>query len=112
MCSPNSKPLSVIMAIVSAKSNSGVVNLYTLITDAPTSVFGEDYTIGFCKTISKVYGQSIIMSKEFYKNQNLRNELLTNHEIKIGKVYMITPSILENERGNRNNLFTKIEALN
>lgn len=104
--------LSVIMAIISAKSSSGAVDFYTLITDAPTSMFGEDYTIGFCKTISKVYRQSIIMSKEFYKNQNLRNELLTNPEIRIGKVFMITPSILEAERSNRNNLSTNIEALN
>ncbi|MBK6483961.1 MAG: hypothetical protein IPG01_12720 [Chitinophagaceae bacterium] len=104
--------LAAIMAIISAKNNDGVVNLYTLITDAPTSVFGEDYTIGFCKTVSKVYKQSIIMSKEFYKNQTLRNELLTNSEIRIGKVYTITPSIPENERSNRNNLSTKIEALN
>jgi len=104
--------LSAIMAIISAKSNSGLVNLYTLIADAPTSVFGEDYTIGFCKTISKVYKQSIIMSKEFYKNQNLRNELLTNPDIKIGKVYTITPSILPTERSSRNNLTTIIESLN
>lgn len=104
--------LSAIMAIISAKSSSGVVNLYTLITDAPTSVFGEDYTIGFCKTVSKVYRQSIIMSKEFYKNQSLRNDLLTNADIKIGKVYTITPSIPENERSNRNNLSTNIDSLN
>jgi DNA sulfur modification protein DndD len=104
--------LSAIMAIISAKSNDGIVSFYSLITDAPTSVFGEDYTIGFCKTVSKVYRQSIIMSKEFYKNQALRNELMTNSEIKIGKVYMITPSIPENERADRNNLSTKIEQLN
>jgi DNA sulfur modification protein DndD len=104
--------LSAIMAIISAKSSDGVVSFYTLITDAPTSVFGEDYTIGFCKTVSKVYSQSIIMSKEFYKNQSLRNELMTNSEIKIGKVYMITPSIPENERSDRKNLSTKIEQLN
>lgn len=104
--------LSAIMAIISAKSSSGFVNLYTLITDAPTSVFGEDYTIGFCKTISKVYRQSIIMSKEFYKNQALRNELLSNPEIKVGKVYTITPSIAETERASRDNLSTNIQALN
>jgi DNA sulfur modification protein DndD len=104
--------LAAIMAIVSAKSGSNAVNLYTLITDAPTSVFGEDYTIGFCKTVSKVYKQSIIMSKEFYKNQTLRNELLANPEINIGKVYMITPSIIESERTNRDKLSTKIEPLN
>ncbi|UQA77578.1 AAA family ATPase [Sphingobacterium siyangense] len=102
--------LSAIMAIISAKGNSG--EIYTLITDAPTSVFGEDYTIGFCKTISKVYKQSIIMSKEFYKNHELRNELLTNPEIRIGKVYTITPSVSENERIDRNNLSTEIDLLN
>lgn len=104
--------LAVIMAIISAKTTGRGTDLYTLITDAPTSVFGEDYTIGFCKTISKVYRQSIVMSKEFYKNENLKNELLNNPEIKIGKVYMIYPSILESERSNRNNLSTKIRALN
>ena len=104
--------LAVIMAIISAKSSSGIVDFYTLITDAPTSVFGEDYTIGFCKTISKVYRQSIIMSKEFYKNQYLKTELLTNPEIKIGKVYMITPSIPESDRNNRNNLSTNVDPLN
>jgi len=76
------------------------------------SVFGEDYTIGFCKTVSKVYRQSIIMSKEFYKNTALRNELLTNAEIKLGKVYLISPSIPENQRSNRNCLSTNIEKLN
>lgn len=104
--------LSAIMAIVSAKNNDGMVNFYTLITDAPTSVFGEDYTIGFCETISRVYRQSIIMSKEFYKNHALRNELLTNPKIKIGNVYTVTPSISESDRVNRNNLSIKIEALN
>lgn len=104
--------LSAIMAIISAKSSSGFVNLYTLITDAPTSVFGEDYTIGFCKTVSRVYRQSIIMSKEFYKNQTLRNELLSNPDIKVGKVYTITPSIAETERTSRDNLSTNIQLLN
>lgn len=104
--------LATIMAILSAKSNDGFVNFYTLITDAPTSVFGEDYTIGFCQTISKVYRQSIIMSKEFYKNKELRNELMANKKMKIGKVYMISPSIPEKNRTNRDNLSTKIEPLN
>jgi DNA sulfur modification protein DndD len=104
--------LAAIMAIISAKSNDGIVSFYSLITDAPTSVFGEDYTIGFCKTVSKVYRQSIIMSKEFYKNHVLRTELLTNSDIKIGKVYMITPSIPENERADRRNLSTNIELIN
>lgn len=104
--------LATIMAIISARQGSRDTDLYTLITDAPMSVFGEDYTIGFCKTVSNVYRQSIIMSKEFYKNQLLREQLLTNPDIKLGKVYLITPSIPENERNNRNQLTTNIEKLN
>jgi len=104
--------LATIMAIISARQGSRATDLYTLITDAPMSVFGEDYTIGFCKTVSKVYRQSIIMSKEFYRNENLRNELLNNSEIKVGKVYMITPSIPQTERSNRESLTTNIKALN
>ena len=104
--------LATIMAIISARQGSRDTDLYTLITDAPTSVFGEDYTIGFCKTVSKVYRQSIIMSKEFYKNLSLREKLLTDSEIILGKVYLITPSIPENARSNRNELSTNIEQLN
>lgn len=104
--------LATIMAIISARQGSRDTDLYTLITDAPMSVFGEDYTIGFCKTVSKVYRQSIIMSKEFYKNEKLRNQLLADGEIKLGKVYLITPSISENARTNRNSLSTNIQKLN
>lgn len=104
--------LATIMAIISARQGSRDTDLYTLITDAPTSVFGEDYTLGFCKTVSKVYRQSIIMSKEFYKNIALREKLLRDNDIKLGNVYMITPSIPENERSNRSELSTKIEKLN
>jgi DNA sulfur modification protein DndD len=104
--------LATIMAIISARKSSRDTDLYTLITDAPMSVFGEDYTIGFCKTVSKVYRQSIIMSKEFYKNVSLRKELLSNKDIKLGKVYMITPSIPTSERTNRDSLLTLIKPLN
>lgn len=104
--------LATIMAIISARQGSRDTELYTLITDAPMSVFGEDYTIGFCKTVSSVYRQSIIMSKEFYKNEGLRRQLLNDPEIKLGKVYKITPSVPESERSNRKSLTTNIEALN
>jgi DNA sulfur modification protein DndD len=104
--------LATIMAIISARQGTRTTDLYTLITDAPMSVFGEDYTIGFCKTVSQVYKQSIIMSKEFYRNEKLRKELLTSQEIKLGKVYLITPSIKEEERVNRNSLATNIKLLN
>lgn len=104
--------LATIMAIISARKGSRDTDLYTLITDAPMSAFGDDYSLGFCKTVSKVYKQSIIMSKEFYKNIELRNELLKNQDINLGKVYMITPNIPEEERTNRNSLTTNISPLN
>jgi len=104
--------LATIMAIISARQGSRDTDLYTLITDAPMSVFGEDYTIGFCKTVSRVYRQSIIMSKEFYKNETLRRELMVSPDIKRGKVYVITPSIADADRTNRNALTTLIKALN
>ncbi|GAB4093512.1 AAA family ATPase [Flaviaesturariibacter terrae] len=103
--------LATIMAIISARQGSRATDLYTLITDAPMSVFGEDYTIGFCKTVSKVYKQSIIMSKEFYKNEKLRKELLESEEIHLGKVYLIMPTIDEHERTSRNSLATKLQPL-
>jgi DNA sulfur modification protein DndD len=104
--------LATIMAIISARQGSRDTELYTLITDAPMSVFGEDYTIGFCKTVSRVYRQSIIMSKEFYKNEMLRRELMDSPDIKRGKVYIITPSIANADRTNRKALTTQIKALN
>jgi DNA sulfur modification protein DndD len=104
--------LATIMAIVSASSTDNKVKYYTLITDAPFSVFGDDYTIGFCKAVSMVYRQSIIMSKEFYKNEALKIQLMNDSDINIGRVYMIRPSSIECERDNRNNLSTIIESLN
>ena len=98
--------LATIMAIISINSADGVIDKYTLISDAPTSVFGEDYTIGFCKTVSNVYKQSIIMSKEFYYNERLKEELLSNDEINLGKVFIIEPTSTE-----RSKLSIKINSL-
>jgi DNA sulfur modification protein DndD len=104
--------LATIMAIISARQGARSTELYTLITDAPMSVFGEDYTIGFCRTVSKVYRQSIIMSKEFHKNLALREQLLNDPEVKLGMVYAIEPTIPEVDRTNRNSLATRITPLN
>lgn len=103
---------ATMMAIISARKNTRETELYTLISDAPTAALGEDYTIGFCKTVSHIYRQSIIMSYEFYKNKPLRDNLLNSDEINLGKVYMVTPNLSEEERTNRNKLATNIKALN
>lgn len=103
--------MAVIMAIISAKKNTDATRLYTLITDAPSSKFNDDYTIGFCKTVSEVYTQSIIMSKDFHSNERLRKQLLNDVE-NLGNVYLIEPSIREKERNNRNNLITTKTLIN
>jgi DNA sulfur modification protein DndD len=104
--------MAVIMAIISAKKSSNATDLYTLITDAPSSKFTDNYTIGFCKTVSETYGQSIIMSKDFHTNLVLRDRLLDSNEVpKLGNVYLITPSVSEENRSDRNNLATKIEKI-
>lgn len=101
--------MSVIMAIISAKKSIAATQLYPLISDAPTSKFTENYTIGFCRTVSEVFSQSIIMSKEFYLNHTLRERLFNEVE-KLGNVYIIEPSVAEGGRDNRNELETTIST--
>ncbi|MCL3779510.1 hypothetical protein EMN47_03815 [Prolixibacteraceae bacterium JC049] len=100
--------LATIMAIVSAK---GVTGLHPMISDAPTSKFSDNYTMGFCKTINKVFKQSIIISYDFYQNLELRNRLL-NEVNGLGSVYVIEPSTSEESRMSRIDLSTKITTLN
>ena len=102
--------LCVIMSIISEKKSSESTKLYTFITDAPMSIFGQNYTIGFCKSANEVYKQSIIMSKDFYDNENLKNRLLTEVK-KLGNVYLIEPTLKENERENRYSLSTNITKI-
>jgi len=100
--------LSTIMAIVTAKGKS---EFHPLISDAPTSKFGDNYTIGFCDTIDDVFTQSIILSYDFYQNLNLR-ERLFKEVSNLGAVYLIEPSISEKDRLNRKELSTIITNLN
>lgn len=100
--------LATIMAIVSAKGKS--TETYPLITDAPTSKFSDNYTIGFCNALGNVFSQSIIMSYDFYHNEELRNRLLTEVE-HVGKVYTIEPFTEEGKRESRTSLKTKIEVI-
>ena len=104
--------VAVILAIISARSNSRATELYTLITDAPSSKFTDNYTIGFCNRVGLVYNQSIIMSKDFYVNEALRARLLDAKQVdKLGNVYIITPSVVETNRTDRNSLSTKIQKI-
>lgn len=100
--------LSVIMAIVSGKGRSS--EFYPLISDAPTSKFSDNYTIGFCNAVSKVFKQSIIMSYDFYHNQALRDRLFCDVENR-GSVYIIEPNISEQNRLSRRDLHTLIKEV-
>lgn len=100
--------IATIMAIVSAKGNSS--ETYPLITDAPTSKFGDNYTIGFCNALGNVFSQSIIMSYDFYHNEELRERLLNDVE-NVGKVYIIEPETESGKRESRSTLKTTIQEL-
>ncbi len=98
--------LATIMAIISAKGRYS--ELYPLISDAPTSKFGETYAFGFFKTISEVYGQSIIMTKELVNNNGLKERMINEIE-NIGAIYLIRPNIKEEDREDRKELEIKIK---
>jgi len=100
--------LSTIMAIVTVKGKS---DFHPLISDAPTSKFSDNYTIGFCNTVDDVFAQSIILSYDFYHNLALRERLLKEIN-NLGAVYIIEPSIKEENRSNRKELSTNITLLN
>ena len=100
--------LSTIMAIVTAKGKS---EFHPLISDAPTSKFSDNYTIGFCNTVDDVFTQSIILSYDFYHNLVLRERLLNDVD-NLGAVFLIEPSIKEENRSNRKELSTIITLLN
>jgi DNA sulfur modification protein DndD len=103
--------VAVILAIISAKESSRATDLYTLITDAPSSKFTDNYTIGFCQRVGMVYNQSIIMSKDFHLNETLKSRLLEGEVKNLGHVYRITPSVIEEHRTDRNTLSTKIQKI-
>jgi DNA sulfur modification protein DndD len=100
--------LATIMAIVSAK---GGTEHHPLISDAPTSKFSDNYTIGFCKTLSEVFNQSIIISYDFFHNMELRDRLLKEID-NLGNVSLIEPSQPEEQRMNRIDLTTNITVIN
>jgi DNA sulfur modification protein DndD len=95
--------LATIMAIVSMRGNSR--ETFPLITDAPTSKFSDNYTIGFCNTLGSIYAQSIIMSYDFFHNEELKKNLLENVK-NVGAVYVIQPNTREDNRENRDTLAT------
>jgi DNA sulfur modification protein DndD len=101
--------LAVIMAIISAKRSSPAAELYPLITDAPTSKFGDNYAVGFCRAASQVYSQSIVISKDFYNKPDLLDRIVKEIGSQLGSVYVIEPSLTEEEqRESRNELEVKI----
>ena len=104
--------LAVIMAIISAKKSSPAADLYPLISDAPTSKFGDNYAIGFCRVASQVYSQSIVISKDFYQKPNLQQRLFSEVNEQLGNVYLIEPSISEEaQREHRDELEVRLTRI-
>lgn len=101
--------IAVIMAIISAKRGGPAAELYPLITDAATSKFSENYALGFYRTASAVYTQSICTSKEFTGNDALLERLLAQISPEnMGHVYRIEASVPFEERESRQELETRI----
>jgi DNA sulfur modification protein DndD len=104
--------LAVIMAIISAKKSSPAANLYPLITDAPTSKFGDNYAVGFCRAASQVYSQSIVISKDFYQKPDLQQRLFSGIDKQLGNVYLIEPSLSEEtQREHRDELEIRLTKI-
>ena len=104
--------LAVIMAIISAKKGSPAADLYPLITDAPTSKFGDNYAIGFCRAASQVYSQSIVISKDFYQKPDLQQRLFSEVGEQLGNVYLIEPSLSEEaQREHRDELEVRLTKI-
>jgi len=104
--------LAVIMAIISAKKSSPAAELYPLITDAPTSKFGDNYAIGFCRAASQVYSQSIVISKDFYQKPDLQQRLFSEVGEQLGNVYLIEPSLSEEaQREHRDELEVRLTKI-
>lgn len=104
--------LAVIMAIISAKKSSPAAELYPLITDAPTSKFGDNYAIGFCRAASQVYSQSIVISKDFYQKLDLQQRLFSEVGEQLGNVYLIEPSLSEEvQREHRDELEVRLTKI-
>lgn len=58
--------LALIMSIIGSRGDEvGEIGNYALISDAPTSKMDVEYTMGFYKTVSRQYKQSIIMTFNF-----------------------------------------------
>lgn len=99
--------LATIMGVITTKSTTLPL---PLITDAPTSKFGDNYTMNFFKQVGEVFPQSVIMSYDFHQNIELRDKLLNSSD-KIGYVYTITPEHTNKNNIDRNGLVTKIECV-
>lgn len=82
--------LAVIMSILTDQ-HSWSEN-YTLISDAPASAMGQANTLGFYKTLSKKFKQSIVMTYDFFGSSD--DELKQNLSgMNIGKVYELRSDI-------------------
>lgn len=60
------KQLAIVMAVISSKIGDEKMFDYPFISDAPFSVFGENFINNFFAVAPEVFSQSIIMIKELY----------------------------------------------
>lgn len=98
--------MSIINSIIS-KSSEYKNQPYPFVTDAPTSSLGEKDTISYLKLVSKIFGQSIVMSKDLFGNMDEIKKT-----IKIGSIYELNPQKLDsNKESTLKNTYTLIKKV-
>ena len=98
--------MSIINSIIS-KSSEYKNQPFPFVTDAPTSSLGEKDTISYLKLVSKIFGQSIVMSKDLFGNMDEIKKT-----IKIGSIYELNPQKLDsNKESTLKNTYTLINRV-
>ncbi|MDG0980177.1 MAG: AAA family ATPase [Halieaceae bacterium] len=97
--------LSLMMAIL--KSRALWSKNYSMVTDAPTSKMATEYSQGFYETLSSNFRQSIVMTYDFLKDDDIRNL----DTVSFGKIYRLDPHYPRGNREDRTDLSVKIKEV-
>lgn len=68
------KKLAIVMAIISSKKENMIFD-YPLIADAPLGTYGKNFIFNFFSEVPKVFGQSIILVKELYDQDDKESRI-------------------------------------
>ena len=95
--------LALIMSIVGSRA-TGRGN-YALICDAPTSKMDFEYSMGFYRTVSEEYEQSILMTFDFADDSQQFDDL------SVGAAYRINARFPNGDKNDRNDLSIDVKRI-